>query len=661
MTSSSQLVAAGIRHHQAGRFAEALADFQQALRAEPGNADVLSLLGAACISLKQWEAAAEHLRAALTIDPRHATAHDNQGVLWACQQRYGEAIESFRRSVDIHPGNATTWLNLASALLRAGRADEAIGAFQQSARLAPDLVKPHEELVRLLVAAGRGADALPHRAHLARLKSGDAQLQFELAAALAQAGRWEEAIAAYQATLRLQPDSAESHVNLSQIYTQLQRHGEALAAAEQALALRPAFAEAHLNRGSALARLTRWDEAEQALREAIRLKPRMVEAHNNLGIVLAERRDWPAAVASYQRAIELRPNYADAHYNLGIARIKQGDPRAAIVEFDRALAVRPEFAEVHHNRAAALLMLGQYETGFAEYEWRFRSRDFPPLPLRWPVWTGGALTGRTIVLVSEQGLGDAIQFVRYAPLVQALGARVVVQCGKALHPILARSPGIDAWIDSQTPAEADCCVPMMSLPHRLGTHGPTIPHDVPYVFAEPERIDGWRARLAERPGFKIGIAWQGNPRAPGDAQRSIPLRHFAALMRHVGVQLVSLQKGFGAEQLAALPEREAIWNFGDELDAQGGAFMDTAALMRSLDLVITSDTAVAHLAGALGAKVWVALQTAPDWRWLFAGDHCPWYPTMRLFRQSKSGSWAEVFEQIAAEVPSLLRLAARPA
>jgi hypothetical protein len=309
---------------------------------------------------------------------------------------------------------------------------------------------------------------------------------------------------------------------------------------------------------------------------------------------------------------------------------------------------------VHHNRSAALLMLGEFAEGFAEYEWRFRSRDYPPLNLRWPVWNGEPLAGRTIVLVGEQGLGDTIQFVRYASLIGALGARVVVQCSAALHPLLARTPGVDAWVDSKTPVEADFCVPLLSVPHRLGTTLATIPAEVPYVFAEPERVERWKARLAERPGLKIGIIWQGNPRAPGDAQRSIPLRYFAPLTKLPGVQLVSLQKGFGAEQLAALPERDAIWDFGDELDAEGGAFMDTAALMQSLDLVITSDTAPAHLAGALGANVWVALQTVPDWRWLLERADCPWYPTMRLFRQKTAGDWGEVFERITNEVQRTL-------
>lgn len=650
MTHANELLAAGIRHHQAGRFAEAHQAYQQALKTEPGNADVLSLLGAACINLKQWDAAAEHLGAALAINPAHHTAHDNLGVLLACQQRYGEAIASFRRAVEVNPANAVTWLNLASALVRDNRPAEAIEAFRRSAQLSPDLLKPHEELVRLLMAAGRIADTLPHRRHLARLKPSDPQAQFELAAVLGHCGHWDEAVAAYEATLRLKPDSAESYVNLSQIYVVSKRYDQALVAADRALAMRPAFAEAHLNRGSALAKLSRWDEAEAALREVVRLRPDLVEAHNNLGIVLAERQDWPAAVASYQRALELRPTDADAHYNLGIAELKQGYPRGAISRFDAALIARPEYAEVHHNRSAALLMLGQFAEGFAEYEWRFRSRDYPPLPLRWPVWNGEPLAGRTIVLVGEQGLGDTIQFVRYASLVKAQGARVILQCSAALHPLLARTPGVDAWIDSKTAAEADFCVPLLSLPYRLRTTLATISAEVPYVFADPQRVERWKARLAERPGFKIGIIWQGNPRAPGDAQRSIPLRYFAPLANLPGVQLVSLQKGFGAEQLAALPERAAIWDFGDELDAAGGAFMDTAALMQSLDLVITSDTAPAHLAGALGGAVWVALQTVPDWRWLLERADCPWYPTMRLFRQKAAGDWGEVFERIAKEV-----------
>jgi len=651
MTLDQRQLDDAIRHHQAGHVEQAYSMYQLALAGDPNNADVLSLLGAACIGLQRLSEAADHLHAALRSNPNHATAHDNLGVLLACQRQFAEAVASFQHAAQLNPASVATWMNLANALVRIDRSPEAIDAFRRAVQLAPDTLKAHEELVRLLDAAGRASEALPHRVAIARLKPADPRSQFESAAALAAAGQFEPAIAAYQSTLRLQPDSAETHVNLAQAYIALKRFDEAAASAQRAIALRPAFAEAHLNLASALSRLSRLDEAEAALHEALRLKPGLVESYINLGIVHGQRCDWPRAVAAYRQALALRPTDADAHYNIGIALLKQGDPQAAVGEFDAAIALRADYAEAHHNKAAALLIQGEFDHGLAEYEWRFRSRDFPHLRLRWPVWHGEPLAGRTIVLVAEQGLGDTIQFVRYAPLVARLGARVVVQCSAALQPLLAGLESVERWIDAKTECEADFCVPMLSLPHRLGTTLETIPRDVPYISADPARVERWRPRLiGQNAIFRVGIVWQGNPRAPEDAQRSIPLEHYAPLTHVDGVKLFSLQKGPGAEQLTELPERESIVQFGEALDAEGGAFLDTAAIMRQLDLVITSDTAAAHLAGALGVPTWVALPAVPDWRWLLGREDSPWYPTMRLFRQQVAGDWAEVFERIAAHL-----------
>ncbi len=258
------------------------------------------------------------------------------------------------------------------------------------------------------------------------------------------------------------------------------------------------------------------------------------------------------------------------------------------------------------------------------------------------------------MLVAEQGLGDTLQFVRYARLLAGQGVRVIVECAPALHPILARTPGVAEWIGPADPAPAaDGCVPMMSLPWRLGTTLDTIPADVPYLFADPQRAAAWRGELAGDAAFKVGIAWQGNPQAPYDGERSIPLTEFEPLAHVPGVRLYSLQKGPGVEQLAAA----AAWNvadFGDRLDAAGGAFMDTAAIVENLDLVITSDTALAHLAGALARPVWVALQNVPDWRWLVDREDSPWYPTMRLFRQRRRGDWPGVFQRMGTELRTIV-------
>jgi tetratricopeptide (TPR) repeat protein len=657
MTAHKQTLAAGLAQHQAGHFAAAEALYRQVVAAEPDNADARNLLGAVYINLHQFTDAEEHLAAALRINPQHFAALDNHGVLLARQERYAEAAECFRRALEVAPDQFRTHLNLAAALERCGQVDAAVESYQRAAQLSPDTLRTHQELVRLFHAQGQPENAVEHLAHLARLQPSDAQARFELANALARTGRTSEAIATYRETLSIKPDSAESCVNLAHLLSTTGRVDEAVSVLRRAIAIRPTFAEAFLNLGCALTRQKKYAEACAALTEAARLKPEMTEVHNNLGVLYNAQGRYADAAECYQRALDLRPDNVDAIYNLGIAFLKQKMVASALDQFEQALELAPDYAEAHHNRSAALLLSENFAEGFAEYEWRFKSRDFVRFQMHWPEWEGQSLVDRTIVLAAEQGLGDTIQFVRYAALVKEQGARVIVACPAALHPLLARTPGVDQWITSDdATVAADYGVPLLSLPYRLGTTHDTIPAEVPYVFAEHAREESWRQRLENYQkakageGLKIGIVWQGNRHCPGDEQRSISLAHFAPVASVPGVQLFSLQKGPGAEQLAEYGQAWNIVDFGDELDASGGAFMDTAAIMRNLDLVITSDTAAAHLAGALGVETWVALCAVPDWRWMLERDDSPWYPTMRLFRQEEWGDWSGVFERMAEQL-----------
>jgi tetratricopeptide (TPR) repeat protein len=651
MPPESEMLTTGLEHHQAGRLNRALEIYQQVLAADPQNAEVHNLLGAVCIHLHQWPQAAGYLAEAVRLNPEYSAAHDNLGVLLAQQGQIGQAVVSFRRAAALDPRNAQTQLNLAHALLRRGPATEAVDVFQWVVQIAPDSLRAHSELAQVLSQLNRLAESLAHFRQVVRLSPDDPRAHFELAAALDRCGQTDEAIAAYQDALRLKPDLAEACVNLAKLHIDKQSYDEAVQWARRAVALRPRLAEAYLNLGNALTQQKNFSDAKAALQEATRLKPDLAQAHNNLGVVLIEEGEFAAAIDHCHRALAINPHNPDAFYNTGIALHKQGQPRAAVEQFDRALQLLPDYAEAHHNRSATLLLLGEYAEGFAEYEWRLKSRDFPPCHLRWKPWVGEALAGRTIVLCAEQGLGDTLQFIRYAAPLKQRGARVLVECSPRLHPMLAGAPGVDGCMSATTaPPPADCCAPLLSLPHRLHTTLETVPASTPYLFADPQLVATWRQKLADSRGFRVGIVWQGNPRSPGDQQRSIPLVHYGALAKVPGVRLVNLQKGPGLDQLTPVAKSWSVVDFGEALDASGGAFVDTAAIMQNLDLVVTSDTAVAHLAGALGVNVWVALQYVPDWRWLLDRDDSPWYPTMRMFRQTQVGDWAEVFQRIAGEL-----------
>lgn len=653
MPLDAKLLSAGIEHHQAGRLAEAHEIYLRALAAEPANAVVHSLLGAVCINLRRYEEAAGYLTRALQLDPNNHAAHDNLGVLLAKQGRLAEAVDSFRRAARINPHHAQTHQNLAAALERAGRASEAIDSYRRATQLDPNSRRANAELARLLGQAGRAVEAVPHFRQLARLKPDDPKAHFELAASLAAAGQLGEAVSVYQQTLRLKPDSAETCVNLASLYIQKKEYEEAAGWARRAIEMRPRFAEAHYNLGAALAKQPSFDEAAVALREAIRLKPELYQAYDNLGNVLVEQGEFAAGIEQYRTALRFHPRGAESLYNWGIAQLKQVDPAGAIDLFDRALSLNPNYAEAHHNRASAMLMTGRFEEGLAEYEWRFRSSDFAPFRPRWNLWNGEPPVGRTIVLVAEQGMGDTLQFVRYAGTLAERGARVIVECPASLHPLLSRTPGIDQLIaPADPPPEADLCVPLLSVPHRLGTRLESIPAPVPYLAADEDCLELWRERLAGYREFKVGIVWQGNPKFPGDRLRSIPLEKFEPLARVAGARLFSLQYGHGSEQLEPLAEAWGVVDLGDELNTTPGAFMDAAAIIKQLDLVIAPDTAVAHLAGALGAPVWTALPWLPDWRWMLEREDTPWYPTMRLFRQTRYADWDGVIARLAEALRS---------
>jgi tetratricopeptide (TPR) repeat protein len=508
-----------------------------------------------------------------------------------------------------------------------------------------------------LAQQGRRAEALACFRQALRLRPDHARAHHNLGVALAEEKKYAEAAASLREALRCQPHYAEAHYNLGNTLGELGRAEEAVASYREAIRCRPDYVDALNNLGLALTRLGRAGEAAVFLRQVVRLKPDFAEGYNNLGLTLAERGDFAAAETCYEQALRLNPRYAEAHTNLGSAFKEQGRLEEALACYELALDLDPDAVTPHWNRALAWLQLGNFEQGWPEYEWRWRRQGTTPRAFAQPRWDGAPLHGRTILLHGEQGLGDVLQFIRYAPLVQERGGTVFVAAPPGLVALLSRCPGVARVIpENEALPPFETHLPLMSLPAVFGTTLATVPAAVPYLVAEPGRRERWRERLPGVRGFKVGVAWQGNPRHRWDRHRSFPLAQLEPLARVECVTLVSLQKGPGSEQLALLGDRFPVLDLGPELDADGAAFADTAAVLGCLDLVVCCDTAVAHLAGALGVPVWVALAAIVDWRWLLGREDSPWYPTMRLFRQERLGEWGPVFERIAVE---LLRLVAQ--
>jgi len=587
----------GVALHQQGRFAEAEQIYREVLQQEPGAFEAMHLLGVIALQTRKSEQAVELIGKAVTLNPAVPTAHCNLGSALTALQRHAEALASF---------------------------DKAIA-------LKADLAEAHGNR----------------------------------AAALNALNRHEQALASCDKAIALKPDYAEAHNNRAHALNALKRHEEAIASCDQAIALRSNYPEAHNNRGNALNALARHTDAVASYDKAIGFAPKYAEAYNNRGNALYHLGRAEEAAASYELAIAIRPDYAEAYNNRGNALTSLQRCEPALASYDQAIALKSDYADALFNKSVLLLLMGRLAEGWRLYEWRKKkahpiaARDYAQ-----PLWLGETnVAGKTILLTEEQGLGDTIQFCRYAPLVAQRSARVILEVPPQLTRLAASLAGVAQIIQSGSPLPAfDCHCPLLSLPLAFKTELATIPATIPYLKADPDQSMAWKDRLGAKTKPRVGLVWSGGIRANQpvsvNQRRNIPLAKFAAL-KHAGIDFYSLQKGEpGESELAEL--KGSQWSGPDILDftAMLKDFADTAAFIDNLDLVVTVDTAAAHLAGALGKPVWILNRFDTDWRWLLDRADSHWYPTARLFRQEKPGDWDSVIQRIKAELERLAASAA---
>jgi tetratricopeptide (TPR) repeat protein len=463
-----------------------------------------------------------------------------------------------------------------------------------------------------------------------------------------QQGRNAEALDLIRRALAVRPNSVWARSNLGLVLRALKRPGEAVASFERALALDPGDIDVLNNLSGTLFDLERYADALAASERALAIKSDCAEAFNNRGNALQEIGRLAQALASYDAALAIRPDFAEAWHNRGGALQALNRHREAVASYERALVLSPDYADAQWNESLARLCLGDFATGFAKYEWRWRTSDADPArqALPQPLWLGEeALHGKTILLHAEQGVGDCLQFVRYVPMVAGRGATVVLAVHRELKSLLAGfADAVFAEGELLPPCDLRC--PLASLPHAFRTTLATIPADVPYLRPDDARAARWKSSLAASRGLRVGLAWAGNPAHKNDARRSIPFARLAPLLGIPDVQHVSLQTKLRDADREALQSAPPVINFATELVD----FAETAALLANLDLIITVDTALAHLAGAMGKPTWILLPFSPDWRWLLDREDSPWYPTARLFRQPRIDDWESVIARVAAEL-----------
>lgn len=640
MTTNQDTLASRLKdavaHHRRGDLARALAGYDEILAIDPGFFDALHLKGVIAAQQGRSDEAVSLMRRALAVMPDHAGAHGNLGNLLLRLGRAEEALASFDALIAQQPGNAGAQAARAAALHMLGRLDQAVAAWDSALALDAGDAQAWYNRGNALQALGRARDALASHDKAVALRPGDVDAIYGQGNALQALGKVAEAVARYDAVLALKADHAEALSSRGNALQRLGRLDEALQGHDRAVALRPASADAHYNRGAALVAAGRLEEALQSYDRALALKPDHAAAMSGRGTTLRDLGQPDTALASYEQALALAPGDADTWSNRGI--LLQGLLRLeeSIASYDRAIALNPEHIGAQWNRANALLLSGDFERGWPAYEWRWRSRPIGTADK----WFGDApVKGRHIFLRAEQGLGDTIQFARYAPLLQAHGARVTLAVQPPLRRLLVTlAPGFDVVAGREGGVDLGC--PLLSLPLVFGTTLDTIPAPPRYLAAEDDRVAAWRARLPTGSRRRIGLVWSGNPKHRNDRNRSMPLAALEPLL-DADAHFVSLQKDVPERDQATI-ERLKLMRVSDELRD----FADTAALIEALDLVIAVDTSVAHLAGALGKPVWILLPFSPDWRWLTGRDDSPWYPSARLFRQTAPGDWAGVVHRV---------------
>lgn len=619
--AAQQALQEALALHRQGKRDLAMQRYVAILQDDPENIDALYYVAVLALQEGQIAEGIKVIERALTVGPPQGRLFNLLGQAHLRLNQDDAALESFDRAIACEPGFADAYGNRANVLADMGRLGEAVVAFDRALALRPN-----------------NAEDICNRASV-----------------LADLGRLEEALAGYERAIALLPDLVQAHYNRADILRRLGRLPEALASYDRAIALSPRMAAAHSNRSVVLKELGRLDEAKASVEQALALEPDFPDALVNRGNIFRELGKLDEAGRDYQRALAINPKFAAAQLGQAHTLLELGQTQAAQAMIERAIALEPD-----DNKFMSLsfcqLLTGDWRNGWESYEHRYNPqiRGFTPLP--YPLWNGEPLPDERLVLVTEQGLGDAIQFVRFATVLALHGFAVTLRCSATLAPLLSTVPGIEGVVTTDAALTSDPrpirWLPLMSIGRILGITPDNVPHDIPYLFAEPHRVAAWADRLG--PGFKVGLAWRGTHRKRLAAARSIPLAAMAPLAALRGVRLISLQKSPGNEQIDTVDFGRQIERPADEYELSAESLLDTAALIMNLDLVVTCDTSVAHLAGALGRPVFVALPFFSEWRWLQNRSDSPFYPTMRLFRQSRAEQWDDVFAQITAAVEALL-------
>ncbi len=639
-----------VAHHQAGRTQEAARIYREVLAADPRHAEAMHLLGVVAHQSGDHNEAIRLITDAIALDRKQGAYYSNLGEACRAAGQLDAAQRWLIEAIKWQPNVAAPYYNL--ALVHAARDDHHATAERchDALRRNPQYAAAHMLLGKAQLALEQHGAACDSFARALACNPNSYDALTHLTDALIANRRFDDAESLLKQALDSNAASVDLRLRMGDLKSRQGAWPEAIACYQQVLELDPDNVIAPSRWGMALQAQERFDEAVEQDRRALELVPDDIETRLNLATTLTLLGEESQAIDQYQHVLRLETDNSRALSNLAAICQQLGRFDDALEYHDRAIEASPDDATAHLNRALLLLCRGDFTAGWEEYRWRTEAHKHVIEKFGGIEWDGTADDRRMLLVHGEQGMGDALQFVRYLPLARQRVARSVLVVSDTLVPLLKDAGYTDVLGMSDPRPAIDLRISLLDLPRIFGTTLETIPCEVPYLAASEALVRTWRKRLADVPGYRVGIAWQGNPKFISDRLRSIPLEAFRVLSEVPGVSLVSLQKVFGTEQLESLADPFEVVDLRPEYDHEDGAFQNAAAVISNLDLVIAPDTAIAHLAGALGVPVWVALSARNDWRWLYQRDDSPWYPTMRLFRQRKLRDWDELFARIAGEL-----------
>ena len=672
---------------QNGKLAEAEVICRNILAHAPKDFDTLHMLAVICSEKGEYDESERLFRATISLDPNFPPGFYNYGALLAKQKKYLAAITQFDKALSLFSNFAPAHCDRGSALRELGRFDEALASLTKAVSLAPNVPMVWYNRGNVYSQKKDYNSALSDYDRAIKIDQNYSDAWFGRGNAFAGLKRYDEAVAAYDRALTLKPDLvkawlargsifydlkrydealvtydnalaripdlAEAWLGRGNVFINVQRFDEAFAAYDKALALKPDLADAWLGRGHAFTGLKRYDEASASYDKALALKPDLAEAWLARGDNFNNHRRYDEAFGAYDKALALKPDLAEAWLSRGNVFKNLGRYDEALAAYDKAQALKPGWAEAQCNEAIVRLVLGDTDYGWKKFECRWDTKLLRGLKRNFTqrLWLGDSDIKNKIILIhAEQGLGDTIMGCRYVPMLASLGAKVIAEVQPPLKSLLKNLEGVSMLIGKgETIPRFDVQCPIMSLPLAFKTTVETIPAKVPYLAASNDIVEKWRSKLAGAE-IKVGIAWAGNPNHPGDLDRSIPLKNILPIVGLKGARYFSLQKDLRDDDREMLDANSQIVR----LDQEMNDFEDTAAIMMSLDLVISCDTSIVHLAGALSRPIWVLLPFDPDWRWLLNRNDSPWYPTARVFRQLNAGEWSTVTDDVYLELQKLI-------